>query len=117
MSRNVSMLRVRTGARCLETRVLPNGVVMRRYRRDDDTYFRTVEVPIEVWKGINSQSWGKDRMAQWVRARERETLRTKAVRLHSEGWKQLAISHELDVPERTVNRWVKNGLAPIPQSR
>jgi len=117
MSRNVSMLRVRTGARCLDTRVLAHGLVMRRYRRDDGSTFKTVEVPIEVWKGINSQGWGNDRMAQWLRARERDSMRIRVVKLHSEGWKCVAIAHELKVPERTIHRWVKNGLAPIPQSR
>jgi hypothetical protein len=107
-------LRIRTGMRCLDTRLLAHGVVMRRYRREADGFqFKTVEVPIEVWKGLNSQSWGKDRMGQWLRARERDSIRCKAIKMHSEGWKPLAIASELGVPCRTIHRWVKNGQQKV----
>lgn len=94
--------------KCLETRLLPNGLKMRRYCYADGRCYRTIEAPLEVWAGINKQGHGNDRMAGWLRARKRETLRTHALGLVAQGWKPLAAAHELGVPERTVQRWVQH---------
>ncbi len=34
----------------------------------------------------------------------------RARKLHSEGWKVLAIAHELGVPERTVYDWIQQAV-------
>ena len=97
--------------RCLETRLLPNGLKWRRYRRPDGTLFKTIECPVEVWRALNNQSWGKDRMSQWLRARTRDERRVRALMLRNAGWKSIAIASELQVPVRTVQRWVQHGAA------
>jgi Homeodomain-like domain-containing protein len=97
-------------ARCLETRALANGLKYRRYRRPDGSHFKTVEVPIEVWRGIAHQGREQDRLAQWQRARKRDALKARAIEMVKNGWKPLAAAHELSVPERTVQRWVQHGV-------
>lgn len=95
--------------RCLETRLAPDGLSKwRRYRYPDGRTFKTIEVPIEVWNGINKQGNATvhDRAAGWLRARKRDELRERARQLHDEGWKALAIASELSKPVRTVQRWV-----------
>lgn len=91
--------------RCLETRLTAEGFKRRRYRHPDGRTVRTIEVPIEVWNAINKQGTASNRAAAWKRARERDALRVKAQELMRAGWKPLAVSSELGVPARTLQRW------------
>lgn len=95
-------------AKCLETRLLPNGLKVRRYRRDDSTTYRTIEVPVELWRAVDVYTT-RDRIGAWLRANTRRELRGKAQQLRNEGWKVIAIASELQIPDRTVQRWVKHG--------
>lgn len=93
--------------KCLETRITADGFKRRRYRHEDGRTVRTIEVPIEVWSSINKQGSARNRAAAWGRARERDALRVKAQELMRAGWKPLAVSSELGVPTRTLQRWRK----------
>lgn len=72
-------------ARCLETRLTPEGYRRRRYELDG-VRFTTLEVPIE-------------QVEAWV------GIKPRALALIKEGWKPAAIAHELGLGIRTVQRW------------
>jgi hypothetical protein len=91
--------------RCLETRTTKDGFKRRKYQAVNGVITRTIEVPIEVWNHINRMGRASDRAAQWRRTRERDALRMKACELMQAGWKPLAVSSELGVPVRTLQRW------------
>ena len=90
------------GRRCLETRTTPDGHRQRRYVDGSVT----IEVPLSVWKYLNRAGRGQDRTAAHAREVQREAVRRQAVDLAAQGWKVLAIAHELRVSERSVRRWV-----------
>lgn len=91
--------------KCLETRKQPNGTTRRRYRTEDGLIVWTVEVPEAVWNFLNKQGRGNDRLAANLRARARVEKRTEALRMIEDGWKAIAVSHELGVSVRTIERW------------
>lgn len=94
-------------ARCLSTRSTPEGFRRRRYETSDGLRFSTIEVPTVVWNYLNRQGSAKNRAAQAFRAMARANLRMKARALAAlPGWRTLAIASELDVPVRTVQRWL-----------
>jgi hypothetical protein len=93
-------------ARCLETRRTPEGFRRRRYEQDG-VRFTTIEVPMEAWTALNRQGRGNDRAAARQRHLTRARLRGRAVDLYQRGWKPLAISHDLGVPVRTIQRWTR----------
>jgi hypothetical protein len=90
--------------KCVDTR-RKDGLTRRRYRDADGVIHRTVEVPLEVWASINGQGRLGDRMQQCLNRKARITLRCEVERRLADGWKPLAIAHELRVSLRTVQRW------------
>lgn len=93
--------------RVLETRKTPDGFRRRRYEGADGVRFNTIEVPLPVWNSINKAGRAQQRAQEWLRARQREALRARAVALVESGWKPLAVAHELGAPVRSVQRWVQ----------
>jgi DNA-binding NarL/FixJ family response regulator len=93
--------------KCLETRRTPEGFKRRRYLRDDGGRFSTIEVPAELWEWMNGRGRSRNRLAEILREREREAVRQAARALLAEGWKPLAVAHQLNVSVRTVERWRK----------
>lgn len=91
--------------RCLSTRRTSDGLRRRRYEQPDGTRFSTVEVPATVWNALNQQGRFSDRMAQFQRVVQRNSLRGRALVLLHSGWKPLAVAHDISVPVRTVQRW------------
>jgi hypothetical protein len=90
------------GRRCLETRATPEGHRRRRYADGSVT----IEVPLSAWQFLNRAGRGQDRVAAHKREVQREAVRRRAVELAQGGWKPLAIAHELEVSERSVQRWI-----------
>lgn len=90
--------------KCLETRTR-GQLRYRRYRDPDGAIHHTVEVPREVWNYINKQGRANDRLAQHMNRRQRLAKRTEVERLLDEGWKPLAVAHEVGVSLRSVHRW------------
>lgn len=95
------------GWRVLETRRDKDGFRQRRYRSTEGVVYQTIEIPLEVWRGINRQGHGNDRRAAWERSINRQTTRALAIQHMHEGWKAIASAHELGVPVRTIQRWRK----------
>lgn len=94
--------------KCLETRRTPEGFKRRRYERDDGQRFTTLEVPAELWAWLNNQGRGQNRLAEIQREQEREAVRAAGRALLAQGWKPLAVSSQLAIPVRTVQRWAKD---------
>lgn len=93
--------------RCLTTRTTREGFRRRRYEPAAGERFSTIEVPLELWNSIRGQGRGRDRVAAWLRERERESRRRQAVALRRNGWTCRDIAQQLGVPLRTVVRWVR----------
>jgi hypothetical protein len=96
--------------KCLETRATPEGYKRRRYESAGGLRHTTIEVPLEVWRGINRQGRGNDRAAAWLRARERDSMRRQARSLVFNGKSRSDVAEVLAVSVRTVQRWTK-GIA------
>lgn len=104
-------MKARSTAHVLETRTTSDGYVRRRYEGLDGARFTTIEVPIAVWRGIAKHGHDKDRAKAWERARARDALRAKAVKLMVEdGIKPIAVSVMLDLPITTLKTWRKKAL-------
>ena len=92
--------------KCLETRKLEHGLKWRRYRTEDGLIVKTIEVPEPVWKSMVGQG-GK------MRSRLKESLSTLAKKARKQeailklrdGWKPIAVAHEMGVSVRSVYAW------------
>lgn len=93
--------------KCLETRRTPEGFKRRRYQQDDGQRFTTIEVPAELWDWLNQQGRSRNRLAEILRERERETVRAAGRSLLAKGWKPIAVAAQLRVSVRTAERWRK----------
>lgn len=94
--------------KCLETRLTPEGFKRRRYQGKDPNHrITTIEVPLEVWKGINAQGRGSDRAAAFARGQTKEARRLLGLQYVAAGWNIRSVAHELDVNPSTVVRWVQ----------
>jgi len=93
-------------SRVIETRRNTRGFKTRRYERSDGERFSTIEVPLEVWNALNKTGRGNDRMAGWLRKMGLNERRHKVISLHKDKWKPVAIAVELQIPERTVHRYI-----------
>ena len=98
--------------KCLETRETREGYRRRRYETAAGLRFTTIEVPVEVWKRINSTGRPRDRAAQATRALERESLRRQAVALAASGLPRREVARRLNKPETTIRRWVNTNNQP-----
>lgn len=92
--------------KCLETRLTSEGYKRRRYESPLGVRYTTVEIPIEVWRALNKQGRGADRISAWGRARERERQQAQARALYRAGRAAKDIAELLKKPVRTVNRWI-----------
>lgn len=92
--------------RVLQTRTTPEGFKRRRYESAGGLRWSTIEVPVEVWNGINRQGHARNRAEQWQRARERDSMRLQARKLHAAGRTPAEIHKTLNVPKRTIYRWL-----------
>jgi hypothetical protein len=91
--------------KCLETRTTPEGYKRRRYESAGGLRHTTIEVPVEVWRGLNRQGRGNDRAAAWQRAQDRASKRWQVRALVASGERKAVVAERLGVPLRTVQRW------------
>jgi len=94
-------------ARCLETRATPEGFKKRRYETPAGARYSTIEVPLSVWNSINMAGRSHDRAAQHARRVARDEARRRALDQLLAGTKPLAVSSDLGIPVRTLNRWLQ----------
>lgn len=92
--------------KCLETRDR-KGLRWRRYRTEDGRIVTTLEIPEQVFRATVRKDRLQERLDAWRRAQEREALQARGTVLLAEGWKPLAVAHELKVDVRTAQRWRK----------
>ena len=98
--------------KCLETRAR-EGLRWRRYRTDDGRIVTTLEVPEQVFRATVRKDRLQERLEGWRREQERAALQARGLALLAEGWKPLAVAHELKVDVRTAQRWQRErGGAP-----
>lgn len=98
----------------LRTSRTADGFMVRTYLSNDKkSTFRTVEVPLTVWNGINRQGRANNRAKQWMRARAREDLLTLALQQAVQGIGATESSRSLGVSVRTVQRWRKEHLRRV----
>ncbi len=93
--------------KCLETRVTPEGFKRRRYEVTKGVRHTTIEVPIELWQAVNATSTARERAAQAQRKLERESARRQVLMLAAHGENGHRIAQRLNLPQRTVYRWIK----------
>lgn len=91
----------------LSTRTTAEGFKLRRHVSPLGLRHTTIEVPLTVWNGINKQGRSNNRIAEWTRARERDSKRAQAQALAAAGRRVRDISAALGVPVRTIQRWIK----------
>jgi hypothetical protein len=90
-------------AECLETRV-KDGLKWRRYRTPAGMVYTTYEILTEVFHGILPAGMYEFRVESWTKNQQRKDKRVIVERLLGEGWKPLAIAHEVGWNVRTVTR-------------
>lgn len=88
--------------RILETRVDSEGLIRRR-REDDSVRYTTIEIPIEVYRGVRTRI--HQRLQSWRRRMAVDAVRARGLALLADGWKPEAVAHELNVQTRSVHRW------------
>ena len=69
--------------------------------------FTTIEVPAELWEWLNGQGRSRNRLAEILRERERDTVRATGRALLAQGWKPVAVAHQLNISVRTAERWAQ----------
>lgn len=94
--------------KCIDSRPSPDGR-RRKYRHPGGLITETIEVPLVVWRHVNTQGRGSNRIEAFRRTIERRRMKHCAVELVRAGWKPLAVAHEIGIPVRTVQRWAKEG--------
>lgn len=88
--------------KCLETR-RRHGMKWRRYRTEDDVIVTTYEVPTAVLGELGWQRLrGALERAERQLARARRTAHAQA--LLREGWKTVAVAHEVGLCDSQVRR-------------
>ena len=93
--------------RCLETRETAEGWRRRRYESANGHRYTTIEVPIEVWRRVNSVGRQRDRAAEATRALERQAVQRQAIALVAAGLSRREAARRLNTSEANVRRWVK----------
>jgi len=92
----------------LATRKSDEGYKVRRILLDDGkTKDWTIEVPLTVWRYINSQGRANNRALQQKKTMQRRVDRAAAIEQLRQGVKPIAIAHQIGVHTRTVERWRK----------
>lgn len=97
--------------KCLETRQTPEGFKRRRYESAAKVRHTTIEVPIEIWRRVNTVGSQQDRATQVQRTLDRDSQQRQAVSLCATGKSMRATARAMQLPEATVRRWVTKGLA------
>lgn len=93
--------------RCLETRETAEGYRRRRYETATGQRHTTIEVPIEVWRRVNSVGRQRNRAEQVSRVLERERKQHQARLLRAAGRAPVEIAAALQVSRRTAERWTR----------
>lgn len=88
--------------RVIETRIDPEGLIRRR-REDGYVRYTTVEIPIEVYRGVKTRI--HERLEKWRRRIAVDTVRARGLVLLADGWKPEAVANELNVATATVQKW------------
>lgn len=100
--------------RCLETRTAPGGFRRRRYEVEGvRERVTTYEVPAQVLRaiGLGRLQQHTEAFFRGLRARERAARLKDEVR-RREGWKAVAVAHDLGITEARV-RQIRLGLFDI----
>lgn len=98
--------------KCLETRRRPDGLKVRRYRTDEGVTFRTIEIPIEVFRGLVPRDRLATRLAGRMAEIARQTKKQRAVTMIRDGVKPVAIANDLGVTVRTIEKYRRSLLCP-----
>lgn len=93
--------------RCLETRETPEGYRRRRYESATGFRWTTIEVPIEVWRRVNTVGRQRNRAAQAERAIERERKAHQLRLLVANGSSVADAAIALQIPLSTARRWAQ----------
>jgi hypothetical protein len=90
-----------SGARCIETRSAEIGLRRRRYELKDGRRLSTVELPHSVLRSIGAKDV-KKAMDTWHRGELQRARTARIDQLLQQGWKPLAIAHEVGVTPQAV---------------
>ena len=88
--------------RCLETR-RRQGMKWRRYKTAEGVTFTTFEVPVQVI-GLLGAARLREELERAERTLERKTRNHRALALSAEGWKTVAVAHEIGLSDAQVRR-------------
>ena len=94
--------------KCLETR-RRDGMKWRRYRAEDGRIVTTFELPTSVLLHLTSRARIKAAIEAFERAQKAEALRIRVRALSAEGWKTIAIAHEVGLSVGGVHRIIRRG--------
>ena len=93
--------------KCLQTRKTAEGWRRRRYEFASGVRSTTIEVPIEIWRRVNSVGRQRDRAAEAMRAIDRQSLKRQVLSLIAMGRPTREVAVALGASLRTVQRWAK----------
>ena len=93
--------------KCLQTRKTAEGWRRRRYESASGVRSTTIEVPIEIWRRVNSVGRQRDRAAEAMRAIDRQSLKRQVLSLIAMGRPTREVAVALGASLRTVQRWAK----------
>lgn len=94
--------------KCLETRETEEGYKRRRYETAAGHRFTTIEVPMEIWKRVNSVGRQRDRAAEAARALQRQAVGRQAAGMRTAtGLSYREIARRLGISASTVRRYAR----------
>lgn len=90
-------------ARVLSVRTTPYGFKRRRYQLADGRRITTYEVPYAILSHLGAARL-REAVQKWQRGERIRARRQRIVTLLAEGWKPIAIAHEVGVTEQRVRQ-------------
>lgn len=107
------------GARVLSTRSTPYGFKRRRYQLADGRRITTYEVPYAILSHLGAARL-REAAQKWQRGEcarsQAHARRQRVIALLAEGWKPIAIAHEVGITEQRVRQiraeWRKAQVLP-----
>lgn len=107
------------GARVLSTRSTPYGFKRRRYQLADGRRITTYEVPYAILSHLGAARL-REAAQKWQRGEcarsQAHARRQRVIALLAEGWKPIAIAHEVGITEQRVRqiraKWRKAQVLP-----